>query len=300
MTRHEITEQQRARERSIEVALGMDVGMLGCYLTAAIVAGSMAMVAELVRGVLMTVIEVFALMVMKRIHRGRIAILEFGSGKLEQLVNILIAGGLLTGAIWIAIDVLKTLMGGEAVGSPAGFAVAALAAAINCYENLLAWDGMRRAARSGGSLIMAGQLEARVVKLGSSALVLITMTFAALSTDGVVIAWADSIGALLVSGFIVHSAVGMLKSGVPDLVDRSVNEEVQAAINRTLAKHFEDYDRLDHVRTRRAGHVVHAEIALGFNSHLTMAEVNARIDAMKVSLREEVAEADVSILAVSC
>lgn len=294
-----ITDQQRARERSIEFALGMDVAMLATYATAAIAAGSLTMLAELVRGSLMTVIEVFALMVMMRIHRGRIAMLEFGSGKLEQLVNLLIAAGMLIGAAWIAMDVVTMISAGEADGTPAGFALAAIAAAVNCYENVLAWDGMRRAARSGGSLIMKGQLSARVVKLVSSAFVLLTMTVAALSIDGVVIAWADSIGALFVSGFIVHSAVGMVRAGLPDLIDRSVNEEFQIAINRTLARHFNDYDRLDHVRTRRSGDIVHAEIGLGFSAVLTMAEVSARIDAMKASLREEAGTADISILAAS-
>jgi ferrous-iron efflux pump FieF len=277
----------------------MDIGMLALYGTAALIAGSLTILAELVRGVLMTVIEVFALLVMKRIHRGRTAMFEFGSGKLEQLVNLLIAGGMIGGAVWIAIGAVGKLARGEGAGTPIGFAVAAIAASLNLYENVLAWDAMRRAARSGGSLIMHGQLQARVVKLVSSACVQISLTIAALSTDAVVILWADSLGALLVCGFIVHSAIGMIKVGFPDLVDRSVNEEFQAAINRMLVRHFDDYEQLGLVRTRRAGDLVHAEITLGFKGDLTMADVNRRIEAMKASLREDVGEADIAIVAVS-
>ena len=297
---NDISSQQRARERSIEIALTMDAVMILSYAVSAIVAESLAMLAEFIRALLMTVIEGFALMVMKRIHRGRVAIFEFGSGKLEQLMNLLIAGGLLAGAAWIAFGVVHAFKSGDPPGSPAGYTVAAIAAAMNCYENILAWDGMRRAARSGGSLIMIGQLQARVVKVVSSGLVVITMTIAVLSVDGVVIRWADSIGALIVCGFIVHCAIQMLKAGVPDLVDRAVNEEIQVSINRTLARHFDDYDRLDHVRTRRSGKVVHIEIALGFRSNLTIAEVDARIGAMKATLGAGVQDADIAILAVSC
>jgi len=167
------------------------------------------------------------------------------------------------------------------------------------YVNVLAWDAMRRAARDGGSLIMTAQLRARVVKLVSSACVQVSLTIAALSADAAVIAWADSIGALFVCGFIAHAAAGMIRADLPDLVDRSVNEEVQAAINRILVTHFDDYDRLDRVRTRRSGDVIHAEITLGFNPGLTMADVNGRIEAMKASLRREVGEADISIVAVA-
>jgi ferrous-iron efflux pump FieF len=295
----EITGDQRARERSIEFALAMDFAIIAAYSMTAMVSGSLTMLAELLRGVLMTVIEVFALMVMRRIHRGRTAMFEFGSGRLEQFVNLAIATGMLAGTAWIATGAFRRIVGESHPGTPAGFALAAIAASFNLYVNVLAWDGMRRAARGGGSLIMQGQLQARVVKLVSSAAVQVSLTIAALSSDGVVITWADSAGALLVCGFIVHSAVGMIKTDLPDLVDRAVNEDVQAAINRMLIRHFDDYERLDLVRTRRSGTVVHAEITLGFRSDLTMADVTRRIEAMKASLREEVGEADIAIVAVA-
>jgi cation diffusion facilitator family transporter len=295
-----LTAIQRARERAIQFAIVLDVCLMAACLIVAVVAASLTMAAELVRGALMTVIEVFALLVLRRIHRGRTAAFEFGSGKLEQLVNLLIAAGLLGAAAWILVDAVRLLLRGQATGSPAGFALAATAAGLNVYLNVLAWDGVRRAARGSGSLIMQGQLEARLVKLISSACVQVALTVAALAHDGVVIAWADGLGAVFVGGFIVHSAIGMVKTGLPDLIDRSVAEEFQAAINRMLVRHFSDYERLDHVRTRRAGDTVYAEVALAFDARLTMGEVDARIEAMKATLREEAGPVDISILAASC
>jgi ferrous-iron efflux pump FieF len=297
-----LTADQLARERAIAFALAMDIAMVALYTVAVVLAGSLTMAAELIRGVLMWLIELFALIVMRRIHRGRTAMFEFGSGRLEQLVNLLIAVGMLGGAAWIGLAAMSKLAGGDdPTGAPIGFALAAIATATNFYVNVLAWDAMRRAARSGGSLIMQGQLQSRVVKLVSSASVQISLTVSALSSDSVVIGWADSLGALVVCGFIVHAAVGMIRSDLPDLVDRSVNEDFQAAINRVLVRHFEDYDSLGVVRTRRSGAVVHAEITLGFKADLTMGDVNRRIEAMKASLRREVAgEADIAIVAVSC
>lgn len=296
-----LTAAQLARERAIAFALALDVAMLTVYTVAALLAGSLTMTAELIRGALMWLIELFALIVMRRIHRGRTAMFEFGSGRLEQLVNLLIAVGMLGGAAWIGLAAVSGLAGDKPAGAPIGFALAAIATATNFYVNVLAWDAMRRAARSGGSLIMQGQLQSRIVKLVSSAFVQLSLTISTLSSDSVVIGWADSLGALVVSGFIVHAAVGMIRSDLPDLVDRSVNEDVQAAINRMLVRHFDDYDSLGVVRTRRSGAVVHAEITLGFSADLTMGDVNRRIEAMKASLRQEVSsEADIAIVAVSC
>jgi len=295
----DITGEQRARERAIAFALTLDAVTLTLYTIALVSSGSLTMLAEVTRGALMDLIEFFALIVMKRIHRGRTAAFEFGSGKLEQLVNLTIAGSMLGGALWIGIGAVRELATGEGTGTPAGFALAAIAAAVNLYQNVLAWDSMRRVARGSDSLIMSGQLQSRVVKVVSSGCVMVGLTVAALATDPVVSIWADSLGALLVCGFIAHAAAGMIRTGVPDLVDRAVNEEYQAAINRMLVKHFEDYDRLGAVRTRRSGNVVHAEITLGFDPALTMADVSRRIDGMKATLRQDAGEADVAIVALA-
>jgi cation diffusion facilitator family transporter len=294
-----VTLPQRAQERSIEFALALDALMIALFIVAAFLAGSLTMAAELTRGALMFSIEVFALGVMRRIHRGRTAMFEFGSGRLEQLVNLIIAGGLLAGAAWIGVAAVRRIAGGETAGTPIGFALAAVATSTNLYVNVLAWDAMRRTAGDEGSLIMQGQLRARIVKLVSSVCVQVSLTIAAVSPDPVVIVWTDSLGALVVCAFIVHAAVGMIRSDLPDLVDRSVHEVFQAAINRMLIRHFDDYERLDRVRTRRSGRTVHAEITLGFSPTLPMADVAQRIDAMKASLREELGDADIAIVAVA-
>lgn len=294
-----LTPEQIARERSLQIALGLDGSMIATYGVVAVASGSVTMMAELIRSVPMAATEVFALIMMRRIHRRRTAAFEFGSGKLEQFVNLVIAGGFIFGGIWILRDVVALVTGSRPIGNPSGFAFGALLNSINTYLNVLAWDGVRRAVRRGGSLIMQGLLRARLVKMVSSFVVQGTLTVAALSLDEVIITWADAAGALFVCSFILYSAYEMLQAGLPDLVDRSVNEEVQAAINRMLTRHFEEYDRLDSVRTRRSGETIYADIVLAFQPTLTLAEMNTRIEKMKSTLRAEVPGADVSIHATS-
>ena len=56
--------------------------------------------------------------------------------------------------------------------------------------------------------------------------------------------------------------------------------------------------RLHRLRSRRSGRVVFIELALGFEPGLTIAEVNCRVEALKESLRREIENADVSVLAL--
>jgi len=143
---------------------------------------------------------------------------------------------------------------------------------------------------------MQGQLNARRVKLICSVVVLFTMTAAALSTDNVVVASADAVGSIFVAIFMVLNGMEMLRTGIPDLLDRSAGKTVRDTVDRVLAGSAGHYQRLDRVRSRRSGRVVFVEIALSFEPGLTIAEVNRRIAALKHSMGQEIEHADISIL----
>jgi anti-anti-sigma factor len=122
------------------------------------------------------------------------------------------------------------------------------------------------------------------------------MTVAAVSQNDVIVAWADAIGSGFVAIFIVINAIQMMRSGLPDLLDRTVEEGMQIAINRALARHFKDYDYIDRVRSRRTGEKVFIEIALRVDGNLALGEADRRAEALKATLNGEIHRADVSIL----
>ena len=134
------------------------------------------------------------------------------------------------------------------------------------------------------------------MKLLCSIVVLFTMTIAALSTDNVVVASADAAGSVFVAILMVINGSEMLRTGIPDLLDRSAGKTVRDTVDRVLAESAGDYQRLDRVRSRRSGRVVFVEIALSFEPGLTIAEVNQRITALKESMASEIEHADISIL----
>lgn len=298
MPRHaKITADQHAKERSIFWAILADCAIVAAMVQVSLFGGSFTMLAEALRASLMLAIEIFSLVVMRRIHRGVLSGFEFGHGKLEQVASLSIAAGMFGGAVWIAIGVLQILAGEKSLGTPFGLALAAMLGAVNTLANIITWDAMRRAARSGGSIIMRAQLRARVVKLFSSLFVQATMTVAAVSLNDVIVAWADAVGSAFVAAIMVINAIEMMRSGLPDLLDRTVEEKIQIAVNRALARHFTDYDQLEHVRSRRAGDKAFIEVALAVDGRLALGEANRRVETLKATLAEEIRRADVSIQA---
>jgi divalent metal cation (Fe/Co/Zn/Cd) transporter len=292
----DLTGEQRAREGSILFALVADSVILAAIFATGILGGSLTLVAESIRGSLILSIEFFSYAVMRRVHRESLFDMEFGSGKLEQIANLAIAGGMLIGGLWVLYGVFEIVVGHKELGSPLGLTFAAIVAAINTALNIVSWDVVRRAAKAGKSIIMQAQLRSRYVRVFSSIFIQTTMTIAAVSTDAVVATWAEAIGSAFVACFILSNGIDMFRSGLPDILDRSAEEELQIAINRALARHFHEYDMLGRVRTRRSGHTVFIEIALGYNATLTMDEVGRRIDALKSSLGAEIDSADITIV----
>jgi divalent metal cation (Fe/Co/Zn/Cd) transporter len=74
---------------------------------------------------------------------------------------------------------------------------------------------------------------------------------------------------------------------------------VRDAIDRALARHAGDFGQVARVRSRRSGRVVFIELALRFDPGLSIAEVNRRIDALKLSLGGEIEHSEISVLALA-
>jgi divalent metal cation (Fe/Co/Zn/Cd) transporter len=294
-----LTDDQRTKEQSILFAISMDTAMFILVVTAAVIGGSLTMLAEALRGSLGYLLECFTFLVLRRIHRGVLVDMEYGSGKLEQVANVMIGASMLIAAGWIGIGVLKIASGQRSIGTPAGLTFAAMVGMLNLYVNVLAWDAVRRAAAANDSLIMSAQLTLRWVKMIASVVVIISLTVAAVSTDEAIVAFADAVGSLFVATYLVIESIAVLRSALPDLLDRSAGERVRETVTRSLTARSADYARINGFRSRRSGRVTFIEIALAFDVALTIAEVNRRIETLKATISEELGEAEISVIATA-
>src|SRR4051794_8787810 len=119
-----LTPEQRAREHSIWVSVWLDGLIEVAMFSIAIVGGSLTILAEAIRGTLGHLVEIYSLVVLRRIHRGGFAAFEFGVGKLEQACNLTIAVSMLVGAAWIGHKAVLLLLDGAGIASPFGLALA--------------------------------------------------------------------------------------------------------------------------------------------------------------------------------
>ncbi len=277
----------------------VDAFMVAALFLGGTVGGSLTMMAESLRGGLGYAMECFTVVLLWRIHRGVLADMEFGAGKLEQVASVVIAASMLFGAAWIGLNISRIWSGQRELGTPIGLAYAAIVGMVNLYVNVIAWDSVRRSMTTDSSIIMDAQLHLRWVKLVASIIVSVGLTVSALSTDDVVVAWADSLGSLFVATYMIVHAVGVLRTALPDLLDRSAGADVREVVTRALAAHANDYDRLLRSRSRRSGRTTFIEIHLAYDAALSMAEVQRREETLKGAIRTELPDAEVAVVATS-
>ncbi|WBV43950.1 cation transporter [Pseudoroseomonas cervicalis] len=287
------------RERSVLFCALADIAILVAYVAIALQAQSLTLLAEALRGWLMVALELLALVLMRRIHRGRLAAYDYGAGKLEQFANLLIGLGMAGGSAWLAAQALGKIHLPSAAPNEA-VRLALLLSLANLALNLAAFGALWRAGRDGRSVIMTGQIRTRLSKLLSSAVVVLAIGAAAWAPGSLLSLVADAGGTLFVVVVMAVVAVRLWRDSLPDLLDRNLEEERQALINRALAARFETYEALLSVRSRRSGSRVHVEIALGFAPGRSFAEVAAAMQAVRAELAALIPGAEVVVIPEPC
>ena len=97
-----------------------------------------------------------------------------------------------------------------------------------------------------------------------------------LSGDPEIAVWADRIGSAIVILVTLHAAYELIRSALPDLLDRTLAEPLQLRINRVLAECFDDYDSIEWCRSRQSGSNIEIDIGLGFPGQRAFGEVRRR------------------------
>lgn len=293
-----ISEQARQRERSMLIACVSDIAMWLSYIVAAVWANSLTTLAETARGTLVLALEWTLFALLRRIHRRKTHNYDYGAGQLEQFSNLGIGFAMGLTGLWI---------GGAAVyrwwhppeQAALGLAFAAAVGFANVVQNGLAFWALWRAGRDGTSVIMLGQIRARLAKLISSGVVFVALIVNAVYGDGPVGVAADALGSFFVALVMLELAVSMWRRSLPSLLDRTLEEAQQERINRALITHFDDYDALVSVRSRVSGNTPLVEIVLGMAPGRTMGDVQASVDRIAADIRDLIPGAEVTVVPVA-
>ena len=114
--------------------------------------------------------------------------------------------------------------------------------------------------------------------------------------------WAvyiDPAVSFIIIGFLLLAGYREISSSLPDLFDKTLEEELQLVILRELTASFDRYYEFHGVRSRRSGSRIYIEIFLGFDPEQRMEAVQEYIDSLKGSLEIKIPGSVVCIIPTS-
>ena len=282
---------KEAATRSAAIAAGVDVFF---SLGALIAASSSVILADFLKTFLEFVAVLLAWYAIRRIQRGGGHQFDYGVGKLENLSS-LVVGVLMFGCLTlILVNAIRSLLHPSHV---AGIGVWISLANQIIYLFVNAWLSVRarRMAKAQNSPLMASQAGLFFTKALANGFILLSLTLSLLLSQYAWALYIDPIASLIIAASILFAAVGIFKDSTLDLLDRTLEENSQLAILRGLAKHFERYEELHEIRSRRAGSHVFVEIVLSFPPAQTAAEVQNSARLIKSELEREISGSRVTI-----
>jgi cation diffusion facilitator family transporter len=277
--------------RTAVIAGGFD---LIVTLGALIAASSAVILADFFKTLLEFVAVLLAWLAIRRIHRGANHEFDYGVGKLENLSSLAVAILMITCLLVIVINAAHSLFHpGEITGL--GVWISFFSQVVYGVINTRLCLRSRRLAREQNSPLMASQADLFYTKAIGNGFIFLSLSLSLLLRD---LPWAhyiDPVASLVIAGSILFAALGIFKDSTLDLLDRTLEENSQIVILRTLARHFDCYEELHEIRSRRSGSRVFVEIILGFPGTQSAAEVQAAARRLKEELEREIASSHVTI-----
>ena len=287
--------QKESREKLVFTGLCMDLCILIPETAAILLSGSATLLSDAIKCANEMLASFFALLVIRRMKAGGKFTYDYGMGKFETLTRLITGGVMLISLCILVLFTIHRLlypepfeMSAAIIGIPL-----MLIASIADYHH---WHKYYHRAREDPSPIMEAQWRLRRAKTFSNLLVLFALTISVLFAHQSWAHYIDPIVSFLIIGFLLFAGYREFSSSLPDLFDKTLDEELQIVILRELALSFDQYQDFQGVRSRRSGSRIYIEISLGFDPDQKMRDVHAFATSLKRSLESQIAGSVVSIV----
>lgn len=237
--------------------------------------------------------------ILRSIRKGRMHGFDYGTDKLQTFGGLVCSIVFITSLLLLAGFAIMRLVKTKPLDET--FTVVGAASQLAVFL-VMGWFWLRNRAlaRKQYSPIMEVQWRANRADALASLMVFLALILWFVLKE---YSWAIYIDPLFTLVFVCYSIasfIPILVVGVNDMLDKTLQEELQLKIDRRLAEFFDDYDGFHGVRSRRAGGRVFIEIALGFAPERQVREVSQTVTALSESVQNDVPGSEVRIVFVPC
>ena len=281
--------------RRLSRRASFDAALLLAMLVVAIAGGSLALLAESVRSLLISMAAAWSSVLRAGTRDPARRRYEFGIGKLEQAGDLAIALLLVAAGLWFAAWAIGALMAGRSGAQPFGLALAATLNAVHTMRVGALLLGRRGAGAADEQPTPGAPAPTGVPRLLSLLAVQAMLTTAALARDPAVALIADNLGAIFVGLLMTAAGVRMLFEALLDLIDHPLRTSDEAAIARVLLDEGIQPEELIGMRSRRAGRDLFVELTLDLVDAASLDDSRRRLARARQRLEDRFRGIDVAI-----
>ena len=277
--------------RTAVIAGGIDVLVT---LGALLAAHSAVILADFCKTLLEFMAVLLAWLTIRRIQHGAHHQFDYGVGKLENLSSLIVSLLMFLCLAVIIANATYSLTHPAHI-SGIGVWISVVSQILYAVINTRLVLQSRRLARERNSPLLEAQAGLFFSKAVANGFILLSL---GLSTLLAAYSWSlyiDPCASLIIAVSILFAALGIFKNSTLDLLDRTLEEEHQICILRALARHFDRYEELREIRSRRSGSQVFVEIILGFAPAQPAAEIETAARQLKLELEREIPGSRVTI-----
>ena len=290
---HNQTDYRKARV--IFKSLVIDVLLWIPDIFLAFLSGSVTLFADAVKSGNEILSTFFTWLALRKIAEGNSQVYDYGMGKYENLTGM-ITGAVMFLSLILVFSITAFKMLNPSMIHEEATMVAVIMMAIGVCVNTWLYREKKHIAEEEYSPAMESQMHLFKTKALTDFAVLIALVFIIMMDDHWWAIYIDPVSSFVVIGFFLFSGYRVISSSLPDLLDKTLDEELQLIIVRALSEFFDDYTDLHGVRSRRSGNQIYIEIFLEFDGEKKMAEVQQAIDKMKKTLESDIPKSSVTII----
>lgn len=283
------------QEKAIRVDLITDIVLLAPIMVVAWLANSMVLLTDSLGFLNCIAFKTISLVILRRIRRGRAVQYEYGSEKIEVIGGVISACLMLGSAIIVIVLALGRIFRPEHLDetfSLVGIGFQGLCLGLSVWL----WRRNHRIAKATSGPIMEATWRGNRSDALENGAWIVALGLTLWLRPYAWSVYIDPVCALVALIYPALSLVSLLKRSLGDLMDKTLEEELQFKILRHLARHFHQYDAFHKIKSRRAGRRIFIDIYLGFDGERRVSEVTSLIDQIRSGLAEDIPGAEVNVI----
>jgi cation diffusion facilitator family transporter len=286
---------EESRHDLVLTGFCIDLLILIPETAAVLLSGSATLLADVIKCANEVLATFMALLIIRRVTLGGKFTYDYGMGKFESITRMITGGVMFASLVILLFFTFHRLIEPEEFKMSAaiiGIPLMILASIADSYH----WKKNYRLAQKEPTPIMEAQWRLRRAKTFSDLLILLALVLSVVTAGHGWAVYIDPVVSFIIIGFLLLAGYREISSSLPDLFDKTLEEELQIVILRELVGCFENYQEFHGVRSRRSGTRIYIEIFLGFDPEQKMGDIQGFIDTLKGSLEGKIPGSVVSII----